>query len=77
MFNYFEKKLNTWIIDVLLAGSSIETKDMSPSGKSFFEKVKSFFARGLQQMSKELAPQTKKSRKPSLPKTVTDNDVAQ
>ena len=45
MLRYLEKKLNTWIIDLLIAGTSIETQDMSPDGKSFFEKVKKFFAK--------------------------------
>lgn len=45
MFRRVEKKFNTWIIDLLIAGTSIETKNMSPDGKSFFEKVKSFFAK--------------------------------
>jgi hypothetical protein len=27
---YLEKKLNAWIIDLLIAGTSIETKNMTP-----------------------------------------------
>ncbi len=42
---YLEKKLNAWIIDFLIAGTSIKTDTMSPEGKSFFEKVKSFFGK--------------------------------
>jgi hypothetical protein len=45
MLRYLEKKLNTRIIDLLIAGTSIETQNMSPDGKSFFEKVKRFFAK--------------------------------
>lgn len=61
MFRYLEKKLNAWIIDLLIAGTSIETKNMSPDGKSFFERLKRFFKRGLEQMSKDLSPTQKKS----------------
>lgn len=50
----FERKLNAWIIDLLIAGSSIKTENMSPEGKSFFEKVKKFFEKGLHQMKKDL-----------------------
>jgi hypothetical protein len=43
---------------------------MSPDGKSFFEKVKKFFAKWLEQMSKDLNPTEKKnlssSKKDSL-----------
>jgi len=70
MLRYLEKKLNTWIIDLLIAGTSIETQNMSPDGKSFFEKVKKFFAKWLEQMSKDLNPTEKKnlssSKKDSL-----------
>ena len=72
MLRYLEKKLNTWIIDLLIAGTSIETQDMSPDGKSFFEKVKKFFAKWLQQMSKELNP-TNKSHQ-SWPKNIPTNE---
>ena len=61
MLRYLEKKLNTWIIDLLIAGTSIETQNMSPDGKSFFEKVKKFFAKWLEQMSKDLNPTEKKN----------------
>lgn len=61
MFRYLEKKLNAWIIDLLIAGTSIETKNMSPDGKSFFERLKRFFKRWLDQMSKDLNPTQKKS----------------
>ena len=60
MFRYLEKKLNAWIIDLLIAWTSIETKNMSPDGKSFFERLKKFFKRGLDQMSKDLNPSQKK-----------------
>jgi hypothetical protein len=60
MLRYLEKKLNTRIIDLLIAGTSIETQNMSPDGKSFFEKVKRFFAKWLEQMSKDLSPSEKK-----------------
>lgn len=70
MLRYLEKKLNTWIIDLLIAGTSIETQNMSPDGKSFFEKVKKFFAKWLEQMSKDLNSTEKKnlssSKKDSL-----------
>lgn len=70
MLRYLEKKLNTWIIDLLIAGTSIETENMSPDGKSFFEKVKKFFAKWLEQMSKDLNPTEKNnlssSKKDSL-----------
>jgi hypothetical protein len=45
MLRYLEKKLNMWIIDLLIAGTSIETENMSPDGKGFFAKVKKFFAK--------------------------------
>lgn len=62
-----EKKLNAWIIDLLIAGTSIETKNMSPSGKSFFEKIRNFFAKGLDQMSKDLSPAQRRSLKSKTP----------
>ena len=61
MIRILEKKLNTWIIDLLIAGTSIETKNMSPDGQSFFEKLKKFFSKGLDQMSKDLSPTEKKT----------------
>lgn len=61
MFHRLEKRFNTRIIDLLLAGTSIDTKNMSPSKQSFFEKLKNFFRKGLQQMSKDLSPAEKKS----------------
>ncbi len=61
MLRYLEKKLNAWIIDLLIAGTSIETSKMSPDGKSFFERLKKFFAKGLEQMSKDLNPTEKKN----------------
>jgi multimeric flavodoxin WrbA len=60
MLRYLEKKLNMRIIDLLIAGTSIETQNMSPDWKSFFEKVKRFFAKWLEQMSKDLSPSQKK-----------------
>jgi|GEM_PF-5896534 len=60
IIRYLEKKLNTRLIDLLIAGTSIETQNMSPDGKSFFEKLKRFFARGLEQMAKDLNPKQKK-----------------
>ncbi len=63
MLRYLEKKLNTWIIDLLIAGTSIETEHMSPDWKSFFEKVKKFFAKWLEQMSKDLSPTDKVTKK--------------
>lgn len=57
--NYIEKKLNARIIDFLIAGTSIKTEQMSPDGKSFFEKVKRFFSKGLEQMAKDLDPNRK------------------
>lgn len=59
--HYIEKKLNARIIDFLIAGTSIKTENMSPEGKSFFEKVKKFFAKWLQQMAKDLDPTKKKT----------------
>jgi hypothetical protein len=44
----------------LIAGTSIETKNMTPEWKSFFEKLKKFFAKWLAQMSKDLDPSKKK-----------------
>jgi len=60
MLRYLEKKLNTWIIDLLIAGTSIETENMSSDGKWFFEKLKKFFAKWLDQMAKDLNPTQKK-----------------
>lgn len=57
---YLEKKLNARIIDLLIAGTSIETKNMTPEWKSFFERLKRFFAKWLAQMSKDLDPSKKK-----------------
>lgn len=54
MLRYIEKKFNAWIIDLLLAGTSIKTDGMSEDGKSFFGKLKKFFERGLKQMKKDL-----------------------
>ncbi len=54
MFRYIEKKFNARIIDLLLAGTSIKTDDMSEDGKSFFGKLKKFFERWLKQMKKDL-----------------------
>ena len=59
MLHYLEKKLNAWIIDLLIAGTSIETENMSPDGKSFFERLKRFFAKWLDQMKKDLNPKQK------------------
>ena len=67
MIRTLEKKLNAWIIDLLIAGTSIETKNMSPDWKSFFEKLKNFFSKGLAQMSKDLSPAQKKSLQSQSP----------
>lgn len=66
MLRYLEKKLNTRIIDLLIAWTSIETQNMSPDWKSFFEKVKKFFAKWLKQMSKDLSPNEKTSKNKDL-----------
>ena len=63
MLRYLEKKLNAWIIDLLIAGTSIETENMSDDGKTFFGKLKKFFIKGLEQMQKDLNPNQKKQLK--------------
>lgn len=67
MFRYLEKKFNARIIDLLIAGTSIDTDKMSPEGKSFYGRLKRFFERGLEQMQHDLwwKPKSKGIRKSS------------
>lgn len=57
MLRRFEKKLNAWIIDLLVAGTTDleeKTAETDSAKVTSIEKVKDFLKGGIDQMSKEL-----------------------